>query len=96
MKTRAKSKGPLEIQSAPVTSDQPAWAIPPRSPSETELKRYFDKKGVAAQFGISPRTVDVWMAKKLIPYFKIGKSVFFDAPDIHEHLRKSCRVGQAA
>ncbi|MBN2507766.1 MAG: helix-turn-helix domain-containing protein [Verrucomicrobia bacterium] len=54
--------------------------------------RYLDKASVAALFGVSPRTIDVWMKKRLIPFLKIGKGVFFDQEDIHRYLLSKCRV----
>jgi len=44
------------------------------------------KKEVAARLRISPRTLDQWMRKKRISFFKIGKSVRFRWPDVLEKL----------
>jgi excisionase family DNA binding protein len=41
-----------------------------------------DKREVAARLRISPRTLDVWMRNKRVPFLKIGKSVRFRLPDV--------------
>ena len=56
------------------------------------VPQYLDRRAIAALFGISPRTVDVWMHKRLIPFLKIGKTVRFDPADVREHLATRCRV----
>jgi len=47
-----------------------------------------DKKEAAAYLKIGVRTLDDWMAKRLIPYFKIGKSVRFKTADLDAALEK--------
>lgn len=44
------------------------------------------KKEVAARLRISPRTLEVWMRKKRVPFLKIAKSVRFRWPDVLEKL----------
>lgn len=46
------------------------------------------KKEVAARLRISPRTLDLWMRKKRIPFLKIGKTVRFRFPDVLEKLSR--------
>jgi excisionase family DNA binding protein len=41
-----------------------------------------DKREVAARLRISPRTLDVWMRNKRVPFLKIGKSVRFRRPAV--------------
>ena len=37
------------------------------------------KRQLAAELGVTKRTVDSWIARKLVPYFKIaGCRVYFD------------------
>ena len=51
-----------------------------------------DKREVAARLRISPRTLDSWLRKKRIPFFKIGTTVRFRMSDVLERLQASYRV----
>ena len=51
-----------------------------------------DKREVAARLRISPRTLDSWLRKKRIPFFKIGTTVRFRMSDVLERLQASDRV----
>lgn len=44
----------------------------------------------AAQMGCSVRYVQILCAKRLIPFYKIGKSVRFDPVAVHKALEKLC------
>jgi excisionase family DNA binding protein len=44
---------------------------------------------------VRTRTIDNWMKRGLIPYYKIGKAVRFRIDDIQAHLDKTCRVARA-
>ena len=60
---------------------------------KTEIKpMYLDKFQVAIVLGISHRTVDDWINRGLIPYFKIGRTVRFSLPEIEAHLSQNCRA----
>jgi hypothetical protein len=39
---------------------------------------YITKQGMAVRMKVTPRTIDAWMAKGLVPYRKIGRTVRFD------------------
>jgi excisionase family DNA binding protein len=42
---------------------------------------------------VTVRGLEAWMAKKIIPYYRIGKrSVRFKRSDILAHLDAKCRV----
>jgi excisionase family DNA binding protein len=57
-------------------------------------KRYLDKKDTAALLGVTTRTVDSWMRKGVLPYFRIGgKLVRFAADDIAARLNERFRIG---
>lgn len=53
---------------------------------------YLDKFQAARHLGIAPRTLDVWMAKRLVPFFKIGRTIRFKRDEIDAFLRDRCRV----
>jgi len=48
---------------------------------------YITKIEVAARMQVTPRTIDSWMTKGLIPFRKIGRTVRFDWDEVCEHLR---------
>ena len=50
------------------------------------------KEEVAKMLGMTIRTVDNWMSRGLLPYFKIGRSVRFRMDDVMQHLNQSTRV----
>ena len=54
---------------------------------------YLDKLQAAALFGISPRTLDCWMKRRLLPFLRIGRTIRFDRADIARHLQSTHRVG---
>ena len=62
-----------------------------------EGERYLSKLEVAARFGMTARTIEHWMARGVIPHFKIGKgrraTVLFKWTDIEEHLKTNFGSG---
>lgn len=55
-------------------------------------KRMVGKTEIAEMLGMTIRTVDNWMDRGLLPYFKIGRSVRFRRDDVLQHLNQSTRV----
>ena len=53
---------------------------------------FIKKEDVAKRLGKTVRCIDNWMARGLIPYFKIGRSVSFKWSDVESHLAQTCRV----
>ncbi len=45
---------------------------------ETDKQKLVNKRTIALRYGITQRTVQEWMAKEMIPYFKLGYIVRFD------------------
>ncbi len=68
--------------------------ILPQSDPQTrrEFAAYLDKPEAARLLVISERTLDVWLRKRLIPFFKIGRTVRFSAADIDAFLKARCRI----
>ena len=63
----------------------PGWF---RIPSLAPLSSgYITKTEMAARMQVTPRTIDSWMAKGLVPFRKIGRTVRFDWGEVCEHLR---------
>lgn len=50
------------------------------------------KAQLAERLHKSPRCVEIWMQRRYLPYFKIGRSVLFRWPDVVAHLDRF-RVG---
>jgi excisionase family DNA binding protein len=51
-----------------------------------------NKKQLAAMFSVSKRTIDDWVADRLLPYYRVGRRVFFNRSMILEHLDRECLV----
>jgi excisionase family DNA binding protein len=57
------------------------------------IQRLLTKAESAHYCQVQTRTIDNWMKRGLIPYYKIGKAVRFRLDDIQAHLDKTCRIG---
>jgi excisionase family DNA binding protein len=55
---------------------------------------FIGKTEVARRLNKTLRTVDNWMKRGLLPYYKIGRSVSFKWSDVETHLKASCRVSR--
>jgi excisionase family DNA binding protein len=55
---------------------------------------YIGKPEVALRLNKTLRTVDNWMQRGLLPYYKIGRSVVFKWSDVESHLAQTCRVAR--
>jgi excisionase family DNA binding protein len=63
-------------------------------PSEAGGRQRLLTKAESAHYcHVQTRTIDNWMKRGLIPYYKIGKAVRFRLEDIQAHLDKTCRIG---
>lgn len=43
---------------------------------------------LAEYFGVHPRTIDGWMARGIIPYWRVGGLVRFDLPSVIARLNE--------
>jgi len=50
------------------------------------------KKEVAKHLGVQVRTVDNWIGRGYIPYYKVGRSVRFRLSDVQAHLDQRHRI----
>jgi len=57
-----------------------------------EIKRLLTKPDVAHYFGVTTRTLEIWMREGRIPFFRIGRSVRFRLEDVLAHLHAHNRV----
>ena len=53
---------------------------------------FCNKKEVAFRLNKTVRTVENWMKRGILPYYKIGRSVEFIWSEVEERLQKTCRV----
>ena len=53
---------------------------------------FINKVEVSKRLGLRLRTVDAWMRRGLLPYYKMGRRVRFKWSEIEVHLLKHCRV----
>jgi excisionase family DNA binding protein len=80
--TVTRQAAPLEVWAPPALPLKPAPAPEP----------FIDKLEVAARLGVRPRTVDDWMKRGLIPYYKPGHYVRFRWSEIQVFLAQNSRV----
>jgi excisionase family DNA binding protein len=56
------------------------------------LEGYINKHECARLLGRTVRTVDTLMAKGLIPYYKLGRTVAFKWSEVDAHFQQNHRV----
>jgi excisionase family DNA binding protein len=49
---------------------------------------YITKNQVAERFQVTPRTIEAWMSKRLIPFQKIGRTLRFHWPTVVEFVNE--------
>ncbi len=54
---------------------------------------YIDKRECARRLGRTARSVDTYMAKGIVPFYKLGRTVAFKWSEVDEHIRTHYRVG---
>ena len=55
---------------------------------------YLTIREVAVLFKVTKRTILNWQRQRLIPYYKIGRTVRFNPVEIERYLQENCRVGR--
>jgi len=53
-----------------------------------------DKFGVAELLLVKQRTVDLWMARGFLPFFKVGRSVRFSRADMLRYWQEHFRIAR--
>jgi excisionase family DNA binding protein len=56
--------------------------------------RYLKAVDIAQRFGVTRKTVFAWVAQGIVPYYKVGRLVFFAPADIESMLERNRYVGQ--
>jgi excisionase family DNA binding protein len=60
--------------------------------SSEQVEPFIKKAEVARRIGMSVRTVDNWMRRRQIPFYRIRRSVMFRWSEVQAHLAATCRV----
>lgn len=63
--------------------------------SETKTEGFIDKPELARRLGKSVRTVDSWMSRGILPYYKPDRCVLFRWSDVEQHIIRNYRVNRA-
>ena len=71
------------------TTNTPTDAAPGNGPT---FEPYIDKREVGRRTQMRPRTIDDWMQRGLLPYYKVGRSVRFKWSEVETHLATNCRI----
>ncbi len=66
--------------------------IPSVANPNPEPEPFVNKAEVGQRLGMRPRTIDEWMTRGLLPYYKLGRSVRFKWSEVERHLGQTCRV----
>jgi excisionase family DNA binding protein len=53
---------------------------------------FLSKRQVSRRLKIRLRTLDDWMRRRLLPYYKLGRAVRFKWSEIELHFATTCRV----
>jgi excisionase family DNA binding protein len=64
-----------------------------RTSKSNATEGYLIKSEAARILHVTPRSIDNWMGRGLLPYFKIGRSVRFRMSDVQSFLDARCRIG---
>jgi hypothetical protein len=52
---------------------------------------FLSKIEIAKRLKKEPRTIDNWMKRGILPYYKFGRTVAFKWNDVLTHFDKNCR-----
>ena len=73
----------MSTETSPVIATRQPPAVP---------EGYLSKPEIARRLHKTIRTVNNWMKRGLLPYYKIGRSVEFKWNEVESHLARTCRV----
>ena len=55
-------------------------------------QQFMNKRQVARMFGATERTVESYMRRGILPFYRLGRTVRFDLGDIRSHLAQNFKV----
>jgi len=65
---------------------------PPPGAAVPGFEGYIDKRTLAKLLGRTVRSIDTYMAKGVIPFYKLGRTVAFKWSEVDEHIKAHFRV----
>jgi predicted DNA-binding transcriptional regulator AlpA len=66
---------------------------PAQSAGAAPYEGYIDKRECARRLGRTPRSVDTYMARGILPFYKLGRTVAFKWSEVDAHIKAHYRVG---
>ena len=69
-----------------------------QNPNETAgaggatFEPFIDRNEVARRTQMRPRTIEQWMRRGMLPYYRVGRSIRFKWSEVESHLKATCRV----
>jgi hypothetical protein len=60
--------------------------------NEVTVEGFIGKAELARRLGKTVRTVDAWMRRGILPYYKPDRCVLFRWPDVEQHIVRNYRV----
>ena len=60
----------------------------PLSRTPSSEREFLTKNQVAERLGRTPRCIELWMRRGLLPYIKISRSVYFRWADVVQALQR--------
>ncbi len=67
-------------------------AVPAPANGVLPVEEFINKAEVARRLKKQIRTIDNWMKRGILPYYKIGRSVVFKWSEVEAALARKCRV----
>lgn len=65
----------------------------PQGGGEPAYEGYIDKRECARRLGRTPRSVDTYMARGILPFYKLGRTVAFKWSEVDAHIKAHYRAG---
>ena len=62
------------------------------NPTAGTAEDFIGKPEIARRLNKTVRTVDNWMKRGILPYYKLGHSVVFRWSEVESYLHANCRV----
>jgi len=87
-----KRLGEINSASAVQSGSDSPWAMRHDTQLARGTEEFINKREVARHLGKTLRTVDNWMGRGILPYYKIGRSVQFRWSEVLNHLAQTTRV----
>jgi excisionase family DNA binding protein len=65
---------------------------PKLTPQEIALRYLVPKQTIADRYSVSPRTIEYWVRKRRIPYFKVGRALLFRIEECDKAVERFKRI----